>query len=90
MCRTIARIRYVELCRKFNSTRTEEDKIRAEAFLDGVAAAYGDGDTSTEHLFDFCQAADTAALRDGYSGACWGMVTPGEPLLTTAPSHYPA
>lgn len=73
MCRTIARIGYVERCRIYNESLKEEDRIRAEAYLEGVADAYRDGDGGREHLFDFCVAADSVAQLHGNDNTCWGL-----------------
>lgn len=73
MCRTRARIGYVERCRIYNESLKEEDRLRAEAYLEGVADAYRDGDDGREHLFDFCVAADSVAQLHGHAQTCWGL-----------------
>ena len=67
--RQVAREKYVRLCRAANSSGKREDAEHAQAFLDGCTAMAPDGDL----MFDFCCAADEAALEDGYPESCWGL-----------------
>ena len=71
MSRELARNRYIELCRDFNLSGRRVDRDRAGAFLHGVAYAIGDGEEV--NLYDFCCAADEAAMRDGFESSCWGL-----------------